>query len=292
MKNLLKEPFLHFVLIGVALFLLYGIVNKNSSKKNTIVINDFDVENLISTWEMQWKRPPTEKELQSLINLNVKQEIFYQEALKMNLDHNDEIIKRRLSQKMQFLSNDIASLVEPSDEDLNNYFQEHTNKYLLPYSYSIYQITFSPDKREDNFKDAAETLKQFPNATFEEMKNRGDRLSFNYYFENIDANELALQLGSKFSDALQRQEANKWVGPIVSGFGFHLVFITKKTNPQIPEYESVKKQLLRDYEYDNQKEVNELIYKELKKKYHIEFDIKSTDFDPKFVEYLEKEINN
>jgi parvulin-like peptidyl-prolyl cis-trans isomerase-like protein len=292
MKNLLKEPFLHFVLIGVALFLLYGIVNKNSSSKNTIVINDFDVENLISTWEMQWKRPPTEKELQSLINLNVKQEIFYQEALKMNLDHNDEIIKRRLSQKMQFLSNDIASLVEPSDEDLNNYFQEHTNKYLLPYSYSIYQITFSPDKREDNFKDAAETLKQFPNATFEEMKNRGDRLSFNYYFENIDANELALQLGSKFSDALQRQEANKWVGPIVSGFGFHLVFITKKTNPQIPEYESVKKQLLRDYEYDNQKEVNELIYKELKKKYHIEFDIKSTDFDPKFVEYLEKEINN
>lgn len=292
MKNILKEPFLHFVLIGIALFMLYGIVNKNSNSKNTIVINDFDVSNLISTWEMQWKRPPTEKELQSLINLNVKQEIFYQEALKMNLDHNDEIIKRRLAQKMKFLSNDIAAMVEPSEKDLKNYFQEHRDRYLLPYSYSLYQITFSPDKRKDNYKDAAETLKQFPNTTFEEMQNWGDKLPFNYYLENINANELALQLGSKFSEALEQQKSNKWIGPIPSGFGYHLVYITKKTNPQIPEFETVKKSVLRDFEYNKQQEINDQIFRELKKRYKIEIDIKSEDFDPKFVEYLQKEIND
>ena len=290
MKKILKEPFFHFILIGIALFILYGIVNKQSSSKNTILINDFDVSSIIASWEMQWKRPPTEKELQNLIAQNIKQEIFYQEALNMNLDHNDEIIKRRLSQKMQFLSNDIAAMIEPTDEKLKTYYQEYADKYLSPTSYSLYQITFSPDKRVNNYNDALETLKQFPEATFEEMKDWGDSLPFDYYFENVNANELGLQLGSKFPAALESQELNKWVGPIPSGFGYHLVYITEKIEPQLPDINTIKDAVLRDYEYDNQKEVNELIYKELKKKYDIEIDIKSKDFDPKFVEYLQKEM--
>jgi len=291
MNKILKEPFFHFILIGIALFLLYGVVNNQTNSKNTIIINDFDVNNIIAGWEMQWKRSPTEKELQSLINLNIKQEIFYQEALNMNLDHNDEIIKRRLAQKMQFLSNDIASLQEPTVLELQKYYKTHADKYLTPYSYSLYQITFTSDKRENNFKDAKETLDQFGNATFDEMKNWGDAMPFSYYFDDINANELSLQLGSKFPDAIKGEEINKWIGPIPSGFGYHLVYITMKTEPHLPDFDMIKNDILRDYEYDNQKEVNELIYKELKKKYHIEFDIRSTDFDPKFVEYLEKEMN-
>ncbi len=292
MKKLFKEPFLHFILIGFAMFLLYGLVNEKTDSKNTIVINDFDVNALISKWEMQWKRPPTEEELQQLINLNIKQEVFYQEALKMNLDHNDEIIKRRLSQKMQFLSNDIAAMIEPTDEDLKNYFKEHSDKYLLPPSYSLYQITFSPDKRKDNYKDALETLKQFPNASFEEMKNLGDDLPFSYYFKNINAHELGLQLGSKFPKGLKKVAINQWEGPVPSGFGYHLVYITQKKAPESPAFEAVKKAVLRDYEYDKQQEIDESIYRELKKKYSIDIDIKSEDFDPKFVEYLQKELND
>ncbi len=292
MKKLLKEPFLHFMGIGAALFLLYGLVNDKTDSKNTIIINDFDVSSIISKWEMQWKRPPTEKELQNLINLNIKQEIFYQEALKMNLDHNDEIIKRRLAQKMQFLSNDIAAMIEPTDEVLKKYFQKNKEKYLTPYSYSLYQITFSPDKRTDNFKDAQEILNQYPNASFEEMDGKGDSLPFSYYFTDINANELGLQLGSKFPEALQNAETGKWVGPIPSGFGYHLVYITNKTEPQLPSFESIKKAITRDFEYDNQKEIDEAIYQGLKKKYEIEIDINSEDFDPKFVEYLQKELNN
>ncbi|MCK5677954.1 MAG: peptidyl-prolyl cis-trans isomerase [Flavobacteriaceae bacterium] len=292
MKKILKEPFFHFILIGIALFILYGMVSKQSRTKNTILINDFDVSNLISKWEMQWKRPPTEKELQNLIAQNIKQEIFYQEALNMNLDHNDEIIKRRLAQKMQFLSNDIASLKEPTEVELQEYYKTHADKYLTLYSYSLYQITFSPDKRKDNFKDAAETLKQFTKATFEEMKDKGDKLPFLYHFNDVNANELALQLGSKFSEALIDQKINKWVGPIPSGFGYHLVFITNKTAPKLPDFEFRRKDVIRDFEYDKQEEVNEQIYTAMKKKYNIEIDIKSEDFDPKFVEYLQKELND
>lgn len=292
MKKFLKEPFVHFIIIGAALFLVYGLVNDKTNSKNTIIINDFDVSSIISKWEMQWKRAPTEKELQSLINQNVKQEIFYQEALKMNLDHNDEIIKRRLAQKMQFLSNDIAAMIEPTQEDLIEYYAVHADKYLEPTTYTLYQITFSPDKRNDNFKDAQETLKGNSKASFDEMRDKGDILPFNYHFDHVNANEIGLQLGSKFSEALDKQEINKWVGPVPSGFGYHLVYITEKETPKLPPFESIKKAVVHDYEYDNQKEINESIYLEFKKKYVIELDIESDDFDPKFVEFLEKEFNN
>jgi len=209
MKKLLKEPFFHFILIGIVLFLIYGMVSNKTNSKNTILINDFDISNIISKWEMQWKRAPTEKELQNLIASNIKQEIFYQEALNMNLDHNDEIIKRRLAQKMQFLSNDIAYLKEPTQIELKEYYKTHAEKYLTPNPYSLYQITFSPDKRKDNYKDALETLKQFPNASFDEMQQWGDKLPFAYFFDNVNANALGLQLGSKFPEGIENQELNK-----------------------------------------------------------------------------------
>ena len=292
MKKFFKEPFFHFIIIGITLFFLYGLVNKDTDTKNKIILTDFDLENIISSFEMQWKRVPTEQELENIIIQNIKQEIFYQEALNMNLDHNDEIIKRRLSQKMQFLSNDIAALTEPTDAVLKTYYKENADKYLTPSTFSLYQITFSPDHRRDNYKDATETLNQFPNASFEEMKQWGDKLPFSYYYENVSGNELGLLLGSKFSEAIENQESNKWIGPIPSGFGHHLVFITNKVEPQQPKYEIVKEELIRNYEYDNQIETNELIYQELKKKYDIQFDVKTKDFDPKYIEYLEKELNN
>ena len=209
----------------------------------------------------------------------------------MNLDHNDDIIKRRLAQKMQFLSDDIASLKEPTEDELQEYYKDHVNKYLTPTSYSLYQIIFSADKRTDNKKDAVETLKQFPNANFDEMKNWGDQLPFSYYFEDVTTNELGLQLGSKFSDGLKGQEMNKWIGPIPSGFGYHLVYITKRFESCLPDFEARRKDVIRDFEYDKQEEVNTQIYKELKKRYDVEINIRSEDFDPEFVDYLEKEMN-
>ena len=113
-----KEPLLHFILIGAAFFLLYGWVGETENNGDTITIDESDLEEIVSKFEMQWKRMPTEEELFSIVEKRIEHEVFYQEALKMNLDHNDEIIKRRLSQKMQFLSNDISGLVAPTDEQL------------------------------------------------------------------------------------------------------------------------------------------------------------------------------
>ena len=280
------------MLIGILLFALYGIVNNNSNKKNVILIDDLDMDNLISKWEMQWKRVPTERELKNLVDQNIRQEIFYQEALKMNLDHNDEIIKRRLAQKMQFLSDDLASINEPTEDELKKYYDENFEKYLRPYSYSFYQIIFTADKRTDPKNDAETTLRDHKKASFEEMKDRGDKLPFPYFYDNIDEDRLTRELGSKFSLALQSQGKNNWIGPISSGFGQHLVFVTGKTIPSRPEFAEIKDALVRDKKYDDQQNFNNLIYQELKKNYDIEINIDPNKFESSFVEFLKEEKNN
>ena len=153
MKKLFREPLLHFILIGGLLFIVFNIVNKSDADSKEIIIDQSDLERMVNTWELQWKRKPTAKELTNLLKTDVKQEVLYLEALEMNLDHNDEIIKRRLSQKMEFLSKDLASITEPTDKDLIDYFEANSEKYLTHYIYSFYQVLFTQDKSGPDYKE-------------------------------------------------------------------------------------------------------------------------------------------
>jgi hypothetical protein len=289
MKKLLKEPLLHFVLIGFGLFVLYGWVSDGNDSQDKIYFDDYDMNNLIASWEMQWKRLPTDEELKSLVLQNIRQEVFYQEALKMNLDHNDEIIKRRLAQKMNFLSNDLAKLKEPSDQDLMSYYDQNKEKYMLSPVYSLYQVSFRSDSRENAHEDAVIFLDGIGNDDPELLENKGDRLPLPFSFESVNSDDLSRQLGMEFAQALHDLDTGKWTGPVRSGFGWHLVYITEKLPARAPEFESIRKELLRDLEYENQRNVNDQIYSELKSNYEVEFDLDPEKFDASFIEYLKSD---
>lgn len=292
MKKLIKEPLFHFLVLGAFIFVLFGIINSDADSSEAIIIDDDDVNSLISKWESQWKRPPTEKELEDLLRNAVRQEIYYQEALKMNLDHNDEIIKRRLSQKLEFLSSDFASLKTIEDDELQVYFDENIETYRQPSSYSFYQIIFTSDNHQSPEEKANEILKNFPSASIEDMKAKGDSFAFNYEFNEINSNQLRIKFGTGFPEQMESLEIQKWVGPIRSGFGYHLIFISEKITSYIPKLDEVKEKVLTDFEYDYQETMIEDIYKGLKQNYTIQVNIKSEDFDPIYVNYLETELNN
>lgn len=290
MKKILNDPFIHFIALGFLLFVVYGLVNDTSDSRDSIVIDTNDIESLSAKWEMQWKRPPTEEELSNLVLQNIKQEVFYQEALKMNLDHNDEIIKRRLSQKMEFLSNDLATLREPSNEELKVYFNLHSEKYMLPYTFDLYQIVFTNDTNIDIDKSLESALKASKELSMEAMQSKGNRLPFPYYFANTNTIELASQLGTAFAENLEDLELNKWVGPVDSGFGKHLVYITRREEPKLPDLNSIKDIVLRDFQYDKQNEVNALIFKTLKNNYSIDFDFEDSKEANKFESIIKQKL--
>ena len=286
MKKLIKEPLFHFLLLGLGLFLIYGVVSKNQDNEETIIINDYDINNITASWEMQWKRLPTDEELKSLIQQNIKQEIFYQEALKMNLDHNDEIIKRRLSQKMQFLASDIATLNEPTKEELKAYYNKNIANYMSPYTYTMYQIIFSPDHRLDPKKDAINELEKAMGQSPEKAEGKGDSMPFPFQYRAVDATELNRELGMEFTQSLEKLETKNWKGPVKSGFGYHLVFLVEKLEPQPIAFESVRTEVLRDLEYDNQKNLQQEIFDQYRTNYHIEYNLDPAKFDAAFIEFL------
>lgn len=290
MKQLLKEPLLHFIGLGLLIFIVYGLTAKGETDENTIVFDSDDLNSLLGKWELQWKRPPTPEELSNLIMQNIKQEIFYREALSMNLDHNDEIIKRRLSQKMQFLSNDLANMAKPKDEQLEAFFNENNEKYLLPYQYSFYQIVFNPDKRDNPQDDAEKVLSNFKSASFQEMEKKGDQLPFKYYYSNVYENELSALFGESLTKDLPNLPIGEWTGPIASGFGYHLVFIEDRIQPQLPPLNTIKEKVLNDYSYEQQQTMDALIYEELRKKYTIEVDLIQELIDAETKEVVESTL--
>ncbi|MBT8074024.1 MAG: peptidyl-prolyl cis-trans isomerase, partial [Xanthomonadales bacterium] len=159
MTRWLKEPLLHFLLIGAGLFMLYGWASdEDAGRPDQIIFAETEVDRLINLWERKWQRLPSQTELQGLIEQQIREEVFYREALAMGLDKNDTVVRRRMAQKLEFISNDLASLAEPDDAKLQAYLDEHREKFLIPGRISYSQVFLNRDKRGRQVSADAEQL--------------------------------------------------------------------------------------------------------------------------------------
>jgi hypothetical protein len=143
MKKLFKEPLLHFMVIGgLIFFAFFAVLNPGESAEDDrkIVVSAGDIERLSANWAKKWNRSPTANELNGLIDSYIREEVYYREALALGLDQGDTILRRRLMQKMVFLSNDLADLSTPDATALNAYFLENRAKYELPAQFSFIHI--------------------------------------------------------------------------------------------------------------------------------------------------------
>lgn len=274
MKKILKEPLLHFLGIGACLYLLFIWFGDSGTKIDTIVIDDGDIHRLVSNWETQWNATPTEKELQGLLDQYIRSEIFYREALKMNLDHNDEIVKRRLAQKMEFLMNDMTALSEPDEEELRIYFKRNEPKYRLSPVISFYSVYFNPNKRADAKGRAGQllpTLSSNPDAEY--IQQFGDPSLLQTEFIKMDQIRLSRILGSRFADSVFMLYTGKWQGPLSSAYGQHLIYPFDKKEGSQPDLETIKNRVGQDYRFELQQQYNESIYLGFKEKYEVIIEI-------------------
>ena len=288
MKKIIKEPLVHFLLIGLGIFLLYGLTASGDKSRDEIVISDSDLRHMVEMWKLRWQREPTEEELVGLVSATIREEIMYREALKMNLDHDDEVVRRRLAQKMDFLSNDISAMVnKPSDEVLKEYYETNVEKYKLPARYTFQQIVFTPDHHDNPKQEAEKTLERIQGDQVE-IRELGDPLSLPYRYTSIYANKLNGELGGEIAGSLENMPVNKWAGPVHSGFGWHLVYIDERQEAEFPAFEDIRNELERDYAYEKEKESQERIYQQLRNGYDINLQL---SLSPEISERIMKKIN-
>jgi parvulin-like peptidyl-prolyl cis-trans isomerase-like protein len=268
MKRIIKEPLFQFVLIGISLFFLYGLIN-SEDERGEITIDDALIGSLSKSWESLRSRKPTLEELLGLIDKHVEQEVFYLEALNKNLDANDEIIKRRLAQKMEFISDELAETLQPTEEVLRSYFERNKENYRKPAVYSLSQVFFSENKRTDAFEDAEKAMSQ------SNPVGSGDRLSLPEVYNNTNSLKLASDFGTPFAQALDSLPIGKWAGPISSGFGVHIIYINTKENEDYFEFEDVARNVSNDYNYFAANDFKAQFISQLLKSYKVNLQVEN-----------------
>ncbi|MCG8366455.1 MAG: peptidyl-prolyl cis-trans isomerase [Pseudanabaenales cyanobacterium] len=274
---LIREPLVHFLLIGALLFGLHTYIHKinGANRIDLITVSPQLVTQLSKTWEGQWKRPPTAQELQHLIESNVQEEVLYREALAMNLDQNDTIVRRWLVQKMDFLSRDMIPPVEPTDEEIKAYFEDHSQDYVQPARVSFTHIFFNADSRGEqvNF-DAVAALNQLnsDNPIRDRAPQLGDSFMLNYDYIAQTPLDVRQYFGKPFTDALFELEPGQWRGPVESSYGLHLIRISDRRSEQSADLSQVYEEVKRTLMDERRIEANDAFYQALLSKYTLKVD--------------------
>ncbi|NEJ17154.1 peptidyl-prolyl cis-trans isomerase [Rhizobium leguminosarum] len=262
----LREPLLHFAVAGAVLFGGYSWLHHTSTEAGAVEpvrISEGDVRWVKQTWSSQWLRDPTADELKGLIDDLVNERLLAREAKEMGLDQDDTIIRRRLAQKLKFIVEDTAQLAEPPEAELRKFYTANPSPFETPGSLSFKQVYFSPESRTDAAADARAALAKL-NAGETEVD--GDRLLVGDVFDDTDAAISGL-FGPDFAHDVVAFEPGTWSGPVKSGYGLHLVFVTKRTPAAPKPFETVRDAVLAEWRNARQAEVSRNYLVELRKKY-------------------------
>ena len=275
--RLIREPLVHFLLIGALLFGLHTYIHttNGANRSDLITVSPQLVNQLSKTWERQWKRPPTDRELQHLIESNVQEEVLYREALAMNLDQNDTIVRRWLVQKMDFLSRDMIPPVEPTDEEVKAYFESHSQDYIQPARVSFTHIFFDADRRGAKAQsDAVAVLNQLnaEKPISDRSPQLGDRFMLNYDYIAQEPLDVRQYFGKTFTDALFELEPGQWQGPVESGYGLHLIRVSDRRSEQAADLSQVYEDVKRTLMDERRIEANDAFYQALLSKYNLKID--------------------
>ncbi len=260
---LLREPLVHFLIAGFALFLLLGRGDGEPSDYE-IVVSESEIARLADNWERTWQRPPTSEELDDLIDGYVREEILYREALRLGLDEDDVVIRRRLRSKMEFLARSEAENVSPDDAILQAWLDDHPARYAEGARTSFEQVYLGMEL------DAEEALASLRGGT--DPATIGEPLSVPRSLRDAPRAEIARQFGEQFAAALDPLEVGDWQGPVLSGFGRHLVRVTGRETGEPPRLADIRQRVENDWRTATLDEREEEAYRALRERYSVEIE--------------------
>ena len=273
MKRILKEPLVHFLVLGAGLFLAYSLMPRSGSsgEPGMIVVTQGQIASLAASFARVWQRPPTGEELEGLIRDRVREEVYCREAMALGLDKDDTIIRRRLRQKMEFISDDIAAQAQPTDAELGAYLTAHSDSFRVEQRFTFRQVYLNPEKHGENLsRDAAQLLAQLNQAGGKaDASALGDSFLLEHQFAAVPGSEVAKQFGEKFAAKLGGLAPGQWQGPVESGFGVHLVLVSERTDGRLPALAEVRDVVRREWANARRLEANEKFYQDLLKRYTV-----------------------
>ena len=271
-KKSLREPLVHFLILGTLLFVVYRWTGASTTAgSNQIVVTRGQVEDMAVGFARSWQRPASEAELKGLIDEHVREELAVREALAMGLDRDDTIIRRRLRQKLEFLTEDSVASSAPSDAELQAFMTQHPEPFRTQPQVAFREVYLNAEHRGASAQADAEKLltrlrAAGPNTDTDHL---GDPTMLPVDQPLAPLRDVAASFGDDFAQQVASLEPGQWSGPIESSFGLHLVLVEKRVEPYLPKLADVRPMVEREYLNQRRKAELQALYDRLSKKYVI-----------------------
>lgn len=265
MKRVIREPLLHFLVLGIGIFVAYQWMRgEGVSTKEQIVVTPGRIEAIATGFARTWQRPPSPEELDGLVRDYVREEVASREAIGMGLDRDDVVIRRRLRQKLEFISD--AAQKEPTDAELQAYLDTHRGQFEREQQLSFEQIYF--DRQRHSAGDVSGLLPRLrQDATGAE--SLGDSTMLEHRFDDLDAGEVTRRFGAGFTEKLGSLPVGEWAGPVESGYGLHLVRVTARRDAQARPLADVRDEVRREWTSAQRQQAQDRFYDALLAKYSV-----------------------
>jgi hypothetical protein len=266
--RLLREPILHFLLIGIALFVVYGKVAAPEQAGTRIVVSQAMVDDIVREHQMRWGRPPGDKELANLVDARVRDEILYRAGVAMGLDRDDPVIKRRVRQKLDVIAEEQNARDVPTDAELAIYLTQHADRFAQPATVSFEQIFFHGESSREQVEQAVASARSRLQRGVDPA-TLGQRSLLPPRVDNASLDLVARDFGARFAEQIETAPLNEWSGPLASGFGAHLVRVTGRTPASLPPLDSIRSLVAREWENERRVISRDESYAKLRSGYEV-----------------------
>ncbi|WP_353476790.1 peptidylprolyl isomerase (plasmid) [Salipiger sp. H15] len=260
----LKSPLLHFFALGALIFVAYGLLNDRSpaADLDVIVLQSAEAAQIADQFAATWNRPPTVTELEGLMNAWALEEVQYREAVALGLDQGDSVIRLRLSQKMQFISEAGAATLAADEAVLQAHLEAHADRFAEPAKLAFEQVLLPEDPS------AAESLKlALEEGADPASLSRGSLLPIRLPLSSETAVDRLF--GRGFAAAIAELAGSGWSGPVQSGYGHHLVHVTDRSASRLPPLSEIRATVEEDWRATRAREMREDFGKMLLKRYEV-----------------------
>ena len=273
-RTLLGEPMLHFLVIGIALFGAYRWMSPRESGGRRIVITQGVVDDLVTQHVAARGREPSSIELNHLIESYVHDEVLYREGVKLGLERDDIVVKRRVRQKIEMIAEEDASTRAPSDADLSAYLTANPARFVQPAVLTFEQVFLGQPPSGPGVVHAAAVMHEGLRSGTDPAE-LGKPTLLPHRMTRIPADLVARDFGASFAAALEKVPVGEWVGPIDSSFGAHYVRVSDRTPAAVPQLVAVRDQVAREWENERRQRARNDAYAKMRREYEITIESKT-----------------
>jgi len=270
-RRVLDEPLTRFLFVGALIFATYGWRSRHGAPSpGRIVVSQGQLASMMVGFTRTWQRPPTPGEWEGLVADRVREEVYFREAMALGLDRDDTIIRRRLRQKMEFISEGRGAPAGATEAELGAYLAAHPELFRVEPRFTFRHVYLNPDRHGGGLeRDAARLLARLKAEPGADTEALGDPFLLEHEFASVTAGEVGKQFGKEFAAKLGGIPPRQWQGPIGSGYGLHLVWVGARAEGGLPALADVRDAVRREWDSARRKEANERFYQDLLERYTV-----------------------